>query len=410
MHPRIACFVCVAACLGIAAAVSADEPQAAVHDAAATATAHLEAELVRNTDVQYLDTQLGDVVNDLELRHKIEIELDVAALAADGKLETPITKTISKLPLNGTLNHLLRDKYMAWYVRDGILMITTAKAARAITETTVFSVAGLALGDGEPDYAAIETVVEAIVFRAAGVRVNRTLRSHRSTKTLVVATNPLEQREVERLIGEMHEAMRYEGERRVLPLPTEAEAKIDQVLAGPGELQYLDTQLGDVRADLEVRYGIHIELDEEGIKDAGNDGSRGAEALVNYACKNVALGPALERALDPLGLTWTRDEISVIVTSKLLEPSFQVRRIYRVGDLANSAEDYDELAKLIRNTVAADTWRSEQVSAGPDPVGAGPGEMATFRPAQAIVVTQTARTHRAIEKLLDDLRGAKKEK
>src|SRR5438477_235425 len=42
-------------------------------------------ELDKRTELQYLDTQLGDVVNDLELRHHINVELDTTALTADGK-------------------------------------------------------------------------------------------------------------------------------------------------------------------------------------------------------------------------------------------------------------------------------------------------------------------------------------
>jgi len=371
--------------------------------------ARLERELSRATEVQYLDTHLNDVVNDLELRHKIDIELDMPALTADGKgAETLITKTIRNLPLDGTLDHLLHDQQLAWYGRDGILMISTPRATRALVETKVYSVAGLAGNQAEPDFDAVQNVVDRAVFRAAGTHVNRTLRTHASTKSLIVAANPIEQREVARLIGELHEAMRYQGDRRVLPLPTEAEARIDQVLAGPAQFQYLDTKLEDVRTDIELRYRIFVELDEEGIKDAGPEGFRGREILVSYEGKNASFGTGLDRILDPLGLTWTRDPVSIIITSKLLEPRFRARRIYRVGDLAGTDEEYDELAALIRDTVAAETWRTDQAPGPGQPTGWG--EVARFRPAEALVVTQSNRTHRAVETLLDDLRGAKKGK
>ena len=62
-------------------------------------------ELDKRTEVQYLDTQLGDVVNDLELRHKINIELDNAALTADGKgSETLINKQLQDLTLKSSLH------------------------------------------------------------------------------------------------------------------------------------------------------------------------------------------------------------------------------------------------------------------------------------------------------------------
>jgi hypothetical protein len=491
MNVRLAVVVCATFFAGLATARAADEARKADPKPAAEATARIEQELVRNTDVQYLDTQLADVVTDLELRHKIDIELDTTALAAEGMgPETPVNKTISNMPLSGALNHLLRDKHLVWYVHDGLLTITTDQAARAITETKVYSVAGLVDaanaaaapepappvddrvtryadgmikqydkngngvldgdelsgikgasqkadrdGDGRitteelaaylssygrsrsglaapvaRDYDAIEKVIDTTVFRAAGANVRRTIRSHRSTKTIVVAADPIEQREVAKLIGELHEAAKYEGVSRVLPLPTEAEAKIDKVLAGTTQMQYLDTQLGDVRNDLERRYGIYIELDEEGLKDVGGGTGRSAESPVTYLCKNTAFGAALDSALAPLGLTWTRDEVALIITSKLFEPSFRTRKLYRVDDLATSAEEYAELESLIRDTVARETWYDERAAKGPEPKIPGYGEIAPLASAGVLVVTQTPRTHRAIEKLLDDLRGARKGK
>jgi hypothetical protein len=439
MPHRIARVACLTILLGYGSAAAAEitksDPPAAGEGAKTAATKEnaakgevapkepakpqsaavwLQHQLARPTEVQYLDTQLGDVLVDLELRHRIDIELDVAALTADGKGgETLVKKGIRQIPLEYALDHILYDHGLTWYARDGLLIFTTIKGARAQTETKVYSLAALANAKGEPDYDAIQTVVDRAVFRAAGSHVNRTLRTHAPTKSLVVAANPIEQREVARLIGELHEAVRYQGDRRVLPLPSEAEEKIDQVLANPGEFQYLDTQLGDVQNDIEIRYRIFVELDEEGIKDAGTGNARGHEALVNYSGRNAPFGPALDRMLDPLGLTWTRDSVSIIITSKLFEPSFLTRRIYRVGDLIDTADEYDDLAALVRDTVADGTWRTD--NAPPfSPEGRqlppGWGEIATFRPAQALVVTQTPRAHRAIEAMLDDLRAAKGEK
>jgi hypothetical protein len=380
---------------------------------AALARRPLHAELLRPTEFQYLDTQLGDVVNDLELRHKIEIFLDQTALAAEGKSsETPFTKTIKGIPFGRALGHLLDDEGLIWFERDDMLYITTPKAAREVEQTTVYSVAALADEGSEPDYEAIADVVDTAVFRAKLMHVNRTVRPYRPTKSLVVATNPLEHLEIAKLIGELAEAKKYKGDERSLPEPTETDAAITRVLATPTEVQYLDTPLDDVRTDLELRMRVFIEFDEPAIAEAATQrGKRGTVPLVSYSVRDVPVGVVLDQMLEPLGLTWTRDDVAIVITSKAAESNYSMRRMYRVADLAAGVDASKELAELVRETVATDTWVGEQSGGfGTEPLKKPVGQIASFAPAGVIVVTQTPRAHRAIEKLLDDLREAKKAK
>ena len=103
-------------------------------------------ELDKRTEVQYLDTQLGDVVNDIELRHKINIELDVAALTADGKgTETIINKTLKDLTLKSALRLILEEQGLTYVIENEVLMITTKAAAETKTPTRVYPVADLVI-------------------------------------------------------------------------------------------------------------------------------------------------------------------------------------------------------------------------------------------------------------------------
>jgi hypothetical protein len=414
---RIVRAVCVVMLVARSSALTADDLKQEAKPAASAAApenaaAWIEQELRRPTDVQYLDTQLGDVVNDLEIRHNINIEPDWVALAAGEKgSELLINKFMFDVPLEGALDHLLEEHNLTWYVDGDVLMITTMKGAKEVSQTKIYSVAGTVDGKGDPDFAAIERVVGSSVFSGAPGPVKRTVRHHRRTKTLVVATNPIEQRAIARLIGELHEAVRYRGDEPVLPPTAESEARINEGLKKPGNFQYLDETLEDFRKDVEKRYGLFIEFDEEAIKDIGAPNYRGTEVLVNFQARNVSLETALDRILPPLGMAWTRDEVSIIVTSKEREPQYRVRRIYRVGDLAETEQDYDDLASLIRDTVANDSWRRVQptVAKNSDEPGSfrsGTGEIAPFLPAKAIVVTHSARTQQEIGRFLDKLRGA----
>jgi tetratricopeptide (TPR) repeat protein len=103
-------------------------------------------ELDKRTEVQYLDTQLGDVVNDIELRHKINIELDVAALTADGKgTETIINKTLKDLTLKSALRLILEEHGLTYVIENEVLVITTKTAAETKTPTRVYPVADLVI-------------------------------------------------------------------------------------------------------------------------------------------------------------------------------------------------------------------------------------------------------------------------
>ena len=105
-------------------------------------------ELDKKTEVQYLDTQLGDVVTDLELRHRINIELDNEALAADGKgSETPITKSLKDVTLRSALRLILDGQGLTYLIKNEVMLITTKAAASQPEnlETRVYPVADLVI-------------------------------------------------------------------------------------------------------------------------------------------------------------------------------------------------------------------------------------------------------------------------
>jgi len=367
---RIACVVMTLVAVtfpGAASPAGAQEKPAAAANPADSPAAHLARELTKPTVMQYLDTQLGDVVNDLELRHRIEIFLDTQALVAAGKsAETTFTKSIKEIPFGRALGHLLDDEGLVWFEADGMLHITTPAAARKVERTTVYSVARLADEGKEPDYKALLGVVEPSVFRAKRLHVDRSIHPHHSTKTLVITTNPLEHGEIAKLIGELVEAKQYKGDENTLPEPSETDAAITRALTTPNEVQYLDTALEDVRSDLEIRLRVFIEFDAPAIAEAANQRGKGPGTIINYSAREVPLAATLDRMLEPLGLTWTRDDVAIVITSKAAETDYSIRRMYRVGDLAEGAEESEELVRLICSTVARDSW-SGDVSAAVHP-------------------------------------------
>jgi hypothetical protein len=92
----------------------------------------MRALLEQPAEVQYLDTPLGDVVTNLEERYKINFELDMEALAADGKgSDLPITKTLKRVTLDASLRLILEGQGLTYLIKHGVVLITTKTAASA---------------------------------------------------------------------------------------------------------------------------------------------------------------------------------------------------------------------------------------------------------------------------------------
>lgn len=88
------------------------------------------AALEQATEIEFLNTQLGDVVQQLKKRHEINIELDTEALAADGKgSETPITKSLRDTTLNSALRLILDGQGLTTLIKNDVMLITTKAAA-----------------------------------------------------------------------------------------------------------------------------------------------------------------------------------------------------------------------------------------------------------------------------------------
>lgn len=341
------------------------------------------------TDLQYLDTPLGDVLIDLELRHKLDMELDERALTADGlSSETPISLSLKGAPLVKALDEILEPHGLTWILCDGLVVITTKTAAETKEMIRVYSLAALREAAGEID---VENLQETIRYQTGfeswldGQDVE-TAEVNVVSNTLVVRHIWRIHRQVALVLQELVESANH-PETAVLPAPTEREAQIEKALSTKTEVQYLDTPLSDVAQDLELRHKTFIELNltkpqlAEGI-------------MVTLSLKDVPLSVALSRITERHYLTWTVDDASIIIMEPVHEYLHMVRKRYRVDDLVgDDPKAAVALAELFRKAF----WRGEALQA-----------YTAYPPAKTLIVTQTGRAHRDVADLLAQLRAAKK--
>jgi hypothetical protein len=98
--------------------------------------ASIRAALNQTTSVIFTEKPFFRVIDDLQQRHDIEIELDLRALdAAFIPTDVPITSNIKNVTLRSALNLLLDNLDLTYVVQNGVLMITTKPEAQKLPST-----------------------------------------------------------------------------------------------------------------------------------------------------------------------------------------------------------------------------------------------------------------------------------
>ncbi len=113
---------------------------------AGSAEAKILKALDEPANMEFVDTPLKDVVDQLKLQHGIEIQLDNKALGeASIAPDTPITKSLKGISLRSALRLLLAEKGLNYVIDHEVLLITTDEIAGKKMVTKVYPVADLVL-------------------------------------------------------------------------------------------------------------------------------------------------------------------------------------------------------------------------------------------------------------------------
>lgn len=368
-------------------------PKAEASAPIADMNAHIQKVLAEKNEVAYLDTQLGDIVNDLEFRTRANIELDMSALTADGKgTETVFTFLTKDASLQSILNQLLAKQGLTWIVENESIIITTPDGAAARAPTKAYSVASLAGKDESLDFDELsETIVQAVdptSWRQNGGSVG-VIAKISAKKTLVVTQTHANHLEIAELLKQVAAPLPLSGEKPQIAGGDDAVAHIEAELQRKSEVQYLCTQLSDMVNDLELRHKVKIHLDIPALTDDG----KGPETIINKTLKNMSLASILDLLLVEQGLRWTIADEAILITTENGEAKRPTRVVYSVADLADSAGniDYEEITGMITQSVAPESWRE---------AGGVSGTISRVSSKKAIVVTQSYANQRKIQAIL----------
>jgi hypothetical protein len=177
------------------------------------------AALADQTEIQFVDQPLNDVVESLKERHGIEIQLDNKALADAGLgSETPVTRNIGGIRLESALNLMLGEMDLTYVIRDQVLMITSKTEAENMLLDRFYPVGDLlnaehddlVAGDGD-EYRRLNELISSLVAPttwdevggpgrmkavpgARALAISQTFEIHREIEHFLAALRAVKQR------------------------------------------------------------------------------------------------------------------------------------------------------------------------------------------------------------------------
>ncbi len=180
-----------------------------------------------------------------------------------------------------------------------------------------------------------------------------------------------------------------------LPRPTDRDQVIAKLLDEQTEVDFSDTPLREVCQFLGDYHKLNFVFDHWALQDEGID----PLVPVTMTVTGVKLRTALKLMLSQLGLTCVvEDEVLKITTLEVVESKL-VARVYPVGDLAENAEELDQLLTAIEAGTGEWHWRNDEHPRG----GIVPVPLA-----KALVIRQNLPMHDNVVDLLRSLRAARK--
>ena len=168
--------------------------------------------------------------------------------------------------------------------------------------------------------------------------------------------------------------------------------KIEQALRAPlhsSGLDFAQTPLCDVLSQLQVDYGIPIQLDKAALDEAGI----GTDAPVTVSLHNISLRSALRLMFKQNQLNYViQDEVLLVTTKEAAEANLKTC-VYDIRNITGNNGEIEPVIDAIVSCVAKDTWARN---------GKGLAEIRPIKPG-LLVITQTQAVHEEIHSLLTTL-------
>jgi hypothetical protein len=190
----------------------------------------IEYQLSLPVTLNFTDTPLKQVIDDLHNWQGINVYFDREALDAEGiSIDRPVTIKLQDIALKTALTLLLKQAHLTYVVKDDVLQITTEAEARGKLMTRTYPVADLIdadasalLGVDVPPWIKLnkeETLVSFITYNVlprswADVGGKASVEFHSPTQSLVVNQTPDGQEAVENVLALVRKQTKEAQDRR----------------------------------------------------------------------------------------------------------------------------------------------------------------------------------------------------
>jgi len=125
-----------------------------------------------------------------------------------------------------------------------------------------------------------------------------------------------------------------------------------KVLQEPTSLEFLETPLLDVAAEVQDKHGVHVHLDHRALDDVGIP----SDTPVTFAMSGIPLRSALELMLGQLDLTWTIGSDVLLITTPEKAENLLVTKTYDVSDLLVSPRSHTYQGGRLPTTPQENRW------------------------------------------------------
>ncbi len=129
------------------------------------AASKIEKALASESEMDFAETPLSEVVDFLKDRHGIEIQIDRKALEDVGiRTDEPITRKLKGISLRAGLRLMLSELELTYVIQDEVLLITTPEEAETQLSTAIYPVCDLVAGPNvsQPPQAGLAALAKTI--------------------------------------------------------------------------------------------------------------------------------------------------------------------------------------------------------------------------------------------------------
>jgi RNA polymerase sigma factor (sigma-70 family) len=182
------------------------------------------------------------------------------------------------------------------------------------------------------------------------------------------------------------------------PAALDRKAAAEGKLGGTVSVNFQQHSVRDALEFLRDKSGLNLVVDRSALQQEGQ-----LEQPVTLRLEGVTLKTVLRYLMRDTGLTYTIEDGILVVSATPDSRNNLERRVYLVADLVSAGEKADNLIEVITKTVEPLTWGGAK-----DEAGQGSGSIAYFVEGQSLVVNQSPAVQGQVEKLLTDLRAARK--